>query len=174
MLQWLCRPMWGSYTEPYYVDGALSKPHSIGQKRLGLWICNLVLSCLLNSRKRVLLLIVGGGGGGGKICLEFWKHLEAEQPTFLAGNADGVKCNGCRQQRSIHAHLCSAIECLGRSTQRGWKLPSRGEARIESIQDGHCLRRTMGISGNIPNQVKTMFPFIRKNLQWLLLVFLLF
>lgn len=109
--------------------------------------------------------------GGGKICLEFWKHLEAEQPTFLAGNADGVKCNDCRQQRSIHVHLCSAIECLGRSTlvPLRWH-PKRLKAALQRgskdrKHSGRSIRRTMGISGNIPNQVKMMFPFIRKNLQ---------
>lgn len=86
MLQWLCRPMWGSYTEPYYVDGALSKPHSIGQKRLGLWICNLVLSCLLNSRKRVLLLIVGRWG---------WEDLFGVLKAFGSRTAN-ISCRQCR------------------------------------------------------------------------------
>lgn len=69
---------------------------------------------------------------GGKICLEFWRHLEAEHPIFLAGNADSVKCNDCRQQRSIDGHLCSIIACLGRFTLVSFRWhPKRLKAALQ-------------------------------------------
>lgn len=73
---------------------------------------------------------------GDKICLEFWRHLEAEHPTFLAGNANGVKCNDCRQQRGIDSLLCLLLS-LRRFTLVSFRWhPKRLKAALQRGSKG--------------------------------------